>query len=95
MNYKALLVILVITSCILSTSQAFNGGHQRHIVIKGTVVSIIQDDEGANIVIDSGGGIKTVYVPRSNLNEGVIRRAVESQRTKSIFKVAAPATKKD
>lgn len=57
--------------------------------LEGEVVNVVQDEEGANVMLDVGGGdFKSIYIPRSNANSGLTKKAVDALNTKTKIKIS-------
>ncbi len=81
---KKTLAALTLLLAVLGTfqpAQAFS--------LEGQVVNVVQDEEGANVMMDVGGGsFKSIYIPRSNANTGVTQKALDALSTKSKLKIS-------
>lgn len=99
MTLRILVLLISVFSMVLATFQtahAANGYFTKRSIytkqlnyIEGQVVNIAHDEEGSTISIKtSDGSIRPVYVPRARANESIIERAIEAQKTKTLFRIS-------
>jgi P pilus assembly chaperone PapD len=82
---KRTLAALTLLLAVLGTFQSVQAG----ISIEGQVVNVVQDEEGANVMMQLGSGaFKSIYIPRSNSNTGVTEKAFDALRTKRNFRLS-------
>lgn len=80
--------VLALLTLLMTTLGSYHAAEAK-ISLEGQVVNVVQDEEGANVMMQVDGGLfKSIYIPRSNSNTGVTEQALDALRTKKSIKLS-------